>query len=113
MAHSSRRPSSGLIFHSDRGVQYASHEVRDQLGQYGFRQSMSGKGNCYDNAYAESFFHSFKTELVYQEPLLTRVEARSKTFEYLEVFYNRKRIHSALGYLSPMNFELFHHKRAA
>jgi len=113
MAHYSRRPTSGLIFHSDRGVQYASHEVRGQLEQYGFRQSMSGKGNCYDNAFAESFFHSFKTELVYQESFKTRAEAKTKSFEYLEVFYNRKRIHSALGYHSPIQFELIHHKHAA
>lgn len=113
MACQKRQPPSGLIFDSDRGVQYASDDVRKILKQNRFLQSMSGKGNCYDNAYAESFFHSFKTELVYQESFPTRSEAKNKTFEYIEVFYNRKRSHSALGYLTPVKFETVRIKNAA
>lgn len=99
-------PQSGMIFHSDRGVQYASKEFRKLLNQYGIVQSMSGKGNCYDNAVAESFFKTLKTELVYHERYMTRAQARNSIFEYIEVFYNRIRKHSALGYLSPDQYEL-------
>jgi transposase InsO family protein len=95
----------GLIFHSDQGVQYACQTFRELLTQQRIIQSMSGKGNCYDNAVAESFFHTLKTELVYFEDYQTREEARSSIFEYIEVFYNRERRHSALNYLSPVNFE--------
>lgn len=93
-----QRPDAGLIFHSDRGVQYACHEFRNQLAAYQMVQSMSGKGNCYDNAVAESFFHTLMTELVYFEQYETKEQARHSIFEYLEVFYNRQRLHSALGY---------------
>ena len=97
------QPSEGLIFHSDRGVQYASNDFREILKKHHIIQSMSGKGNCYDNAVAESFFHTLKTELVYHERYQTRNQARNSLFEYIEVFYNRIRKHSALGYKSPEN----------
>ena len=101
-----RHPASRCIFHSDRGIQYASTDFRDILRAYGFIQSMSRKGNCYDNAVAESFFHTLKTEHVYDYRYETRAEARQSIFEYIEMFYNRQRRHSALGYLSPVSFEL-------
>ena len=100
-----RRPEAGVMFHSDRGTQYASYAFRDLLEQYGFVQSMSSSGNCYDNALMESFFHTLKTELVYFEKYKTRREARGSIFEYIEVFYNRVRRHSALKYCSPVEFE--------
>jgi transposase InsO family protein len=100
-----RRPGAGLIFHSDRGVQYACTGFRKELGKHGFVQSMSRKGNCWDNAVAESFFGIIKTELVYH----TRYEGHQDTlhsiFEYIEVFYNRERRHSTLGYLTPVEYE--------
>jgi len=101
-----RRPPSGCILHSDRGVQYASADFRDVLRAYGFIQSMSRKGNCYDNAVAESFFHTLKTEHVYDYRYKTRAEAIQSIFEYIEMFYNRQRRHSALGYRTPVSFEL-------
>lgn len=100
-----RKPEPGMIFHSDQGVQYASDEVRRILKYHGIQQSMSGKGNCYDNAITESFFHTFKTEFVYFEDFKTKKDCQLKTFDYIEVFFNRQRIHSALGYLSPEEFE--------
>ena len=100
-----RSPQQGLICHSDRGSQYASREYQELLSSKGFLCSMSGKGNCYDNACMESFFHTMKTELVYFEKFNTRSEAKSKIFEYIEVFYNRQRRHSYLGYRSPVDFE--------
>ena len=96
---------SGLIFHSDRGVQYACNDFRDLLKEHKAVQSMSGKGNCYDNAVSESFFGTLKTELVYPTRFRTRAEARAAIFDYIEIFYNRQRRHSALGYLSPAEFE--------
>lgn len=101
-----RRPASGCILHSDRGVQYASADFRNELKAYGFIQSMSRKGNCYDNAAAESFFHTLKTEHVYDYRYETRTEAIQSVFEYIEMFYNRQRRHSALGYRTPVSFEL-------
>ena len=101
-----RRPVPRCIFHSDRGVQYASTDFGDVLRAYGFIQSMSRKGNCYDNAVAESFFHTLKTEHVYDYRYESRAEARQSIFEYIEMFYNRQRRHSALGYRSPVSFEL-------
>ncbi len=98
---SNYKPASGVIFHSDRGIQYASKAFRDLLHKHDMVQSMSGKGNCYDNAVAESFFKTLKTEWVYHERYKTRAQARNSIFEYIEVFYNRIRKHSALGYLSP------------
>ena len=99
-----RRSESGLIFHSDQGIQYASKEFRDNLKKYGMIQSMSNKGNCYDNAVTESFFHTLKTELVYFAKYDTREKARNSIFEYIEIFYNRERKHSTLGYKTPVEF---------
>jgi transposase InsO family protein len=106
MAYAGRRPEGGVIFHSDRGSQYASGGFRRSLERKGFVASMSGKGNCYDNAYAESFFHTIKVEEVYGSVYKTRHEAKTSIFEYIEVFYNRVRKHSRLGYLSPYQFEI-------
>lgn len=100
-----RRPPPGLIFHSDRGSQYASKAFRRRLWRYRMRQSMSRKGNCWDNAVAESFFATLKKELVRSRTFNTRIEARAEIFEYIEVFYNRRRGHSLLGYASPAAFE--------
>jgi len=95
----------GLIHHSDRGRQYASYVYQDLLKRYGMRPSMGRSGNCYDNAYMESFFGTLKTELVHGERYRTRLEARLSIFEYVEMFYNRQRRHSALGYRSPEQYE--------
>lgn len=100
-----RKPKAGLMFHSDRGSQYAAGDFRRLLSQHGVIQSMSGKGDCYDNAVAESFFHTLKTELIYHEKYRTREHARKSVFEYVELFYNRVRKHSTLGYCSPWEFE--------
>jgi len=105
MAIVHRNPQRGIIFHSDRGSQYTSSSFRDLLKNYGIVQSMSSTGNCYDNAITESFFHTLKTELIYWEKYQTRVEAKSSIFEYIEINYNRRRLHSSLGYLSPVEFE--------
>lgn len=105
MALDSRETEAGLIHHSDRGSQYASGAYRDALKARGLVASMSAKGNCYDNAAKESFFHSLKTELVYRTRFATRQEAKSAVFEWIEGFYNRKRLHSSLKYLSPTEFE--------
>ena len=101
-----RTVERGIIFHSDRGSQYASNDFRALITGKGFIASMSGKGNCYDNAHAESFFHTIKTEEVYGNTYRTRQEAKLSIFEYIEVFYNRVRKHSQLGYLSPYQFEV-------
>jgi transposase InsO family protein len=100
-----RKPERGVMFHSDRGTQYASYAFRDLMERYGFVQSMSSSGNCYDNALMESFFHTLKTELIYFEKYQTRQEARGSIFEYIELFYNRVRRHSVLNYCSPVEFE--------
>ncbi|WP_394142135.1 IS3 family transposase [Vibrio chagasii] len=94
-----------VITHSDRGSQYCSKDYRDLISTYNLKQSMSRKGNCWDNACVESFFHSMKVEAIQYEPIMTREQMRQTIFEYIEVDYNRTRRHSALGYLSPMNFE--------
>jgi len=104
MAVGNRRPSAGLIVHSDRGVQYASNEFRQLLHQHGFVQSMSGKGDCLDNACAESFFGTLKSELT-ANVFGSHAEARREVFDYIECFYNTERMHSYLGYKSPMEFE--------
>lgn len=101
----SQKPESGLIIHSDRGSQYASHEFRDEIKKHGFVQSMSRKGNCYDNAPAESFFSTLKREFTNHKRFKNLDEARSSLFEYIEVFYNRTRFHSSIGYKSPVMFE--------
>jgi len=108
-----RKPVDGLIFHSDRGSQYASINFRKSLKNNNIIQSMSGKGNCYDNAVAESFFHTLKTELVYWESYKTRNDAKSSIFNFIEGFYNRTRRHSFLNYLSPFNFEIRYLKLVA
>jgi transposase InsO family protein len=100
-----KRPPAGLIHHSDRGRQYASYAYQELLRGYGFVQSMSRSGNCYDNAYMESFFGTLKTELVHGERYQNRLQARLSIFEYVEVFYNRIRPHSALDYKSPEQYE--------
>ena len=100
-----RRPGAGLIFHSDRGSQYASKAFRRRLWRHRMLQSMSAKGNCYDNAVAESFFATLKKELVRNHAFETRAAARSEIFEYIEVFYNRQRSHSFLHYQTPTSFE--------
>ena len=100
-----RRPEAGLICHSDRGSQYASQEYQLRLQAAGITCSMSRKGNCYDNAVMESFFASLKKELIHRCRFKTREEARTKVFEWIEVWYNRKRRHSAIGYMAPVVFE--------
>jgi transposase InsO family protein len=99
------RPAPGTMIHSDRGVQYSSDSYRAILREHGLRQSMSRKGNCWDNAPMESFFKTMKVELVYEHKYETRSEAARSIFEYIEVFYNRQRMHSALNYLTPEAFE--------
>ena len=106
MAISAQRPGTGLIHHSDRGVQYASADYRNVIRSAGFRASMSRKADCYDNAPMESIFHTLKTELVHRQHYATREDAKRDIFTYIEGFYNRTRRHSALGYLSPIEMEL-------
>jgi putative transposase len=113
MAIKGRPQSRAMLHHSDRGSQYASHEYQQLLAAHGILSSMSRKANCWDNAVAESFFATLKIELVYQTQWRTRQEARSALFEYIELFYNRQRRHSALGYLCPNEFELRHHDPVA
>ena len=105
MAIGRRAPAAGLIHHSDRGTQYAAHLFQGLLERHGIVCSMSRKGNCYDNAAKESFFHTLKAELCEHEHYFTRAQARASVFEFIEGFYNRKRLHSTLGYLSPAEFE--------
>ena len=99
-----RDPHPGLIFHSDRGSQYASHEAGKILEARGIRQSMCGKGNCYDNAMMESFFSSLKKELVRLQTFHSRSQAHRSVFEYIEIFYNRQRRHSSLNYMTPVEY---------
>lgn len=94
-----------LVSHSDRGSQYAAEDLRKRLNLLGIQASMSRKGNCYDNAFAESFFHSLKVELIHHRTFKTRKEATIAIFEYIEIFYNRKRLHSSLGYKTPVEYE--------
>ena len=101
MALQRRRPGEGLIHHSDRGRQYAAEPYRRVLERHGIAQSMSCRGNCLDNAPMESFFASLKKEHVHQARFRTRAEAKAAVFDYIEVFYNRQRLHSALGYRTP------------
>jgi transposase InsO family protein len=105
MAVMRRRPPRGLMFHSDRGTQYASKAFRKGLAYHGMLQSMSRKGECWDNACAETFFKTIKTELIGQRIYRTREEARAAIFEYIEVFYNRVRLHSYLSYTTPAEYE--------
>ena len=105
MALHKRHPPKGLVWHTDRGSQYASDEHRKLLTQNQILQSMSRKGDCWDNAVSESFFHSLKTEMVHHENFKTRAEANQSIFEYIEIFYNRKRLHSSNNYMSPVDYE--------
>jgi transposase InsO family protein len=111
MAVRRRLPGAGLLAHSDRGSQYASEHYRLLLGKHGITCSMSGVAQCWDNAPVESFFASLKRELVHHERYATREEAKASIFEYVEVFYNRARRHSSLGYLSPEEFERSHNPK--
>ena len=105
MAIRHRNPQKGLLWHTDRGSQYASYSHKDLLQKHGIIQSMSRKGNCWDNAVAESFFKSLKNELIYQKYFYTKKQAKQEIFEYIEFYYNRTRSHSYLGNLSPVRFE--------
>ena len=108
MAIWQRKPKRGLLWHTDRGSQYACDSHLQILQTHGIQQSMSRKGNCWDNAVSESFFHTLKTELVHHMKFNTKEEAQQTIFEYIEVFYNRVRMHSANDYLSPVEFEQAH-----
>ncbi len=115
MAIDARRPAPGLIFHSDRGTQYTSKQFTDLLAQHAISQSLSRPRQCWDNAVAESFFGSLKTELIDCQSWPTRAHARRAVFDYIEVFFNRQRLHSSLGYLSPAEYErtkVSHHQPA-
>lgn len=104
---------TGVIVHTDRGSQYCSKAYQKLIRSYQLQASMSGKGNCYDNAACESFFHTLKVEYVYQHYFATTEQARTMIFWFIEVYYNRKRKHSTIGYKSPVNFELANLKSAA
>ncbi len=101
-----RQPPEGVIFHSDRGSQYCSHDYQKLLGKHGFKASMFGKGNCYDNAVVETFFKSLKAELIWRRKMQTREQAEKALFGYINRFYNPKRRPSYLGNISPMQYEL-------
>lgn len=105
MATARRTTKAGLIHHSDRGSTYASGDYQKRLKNWRMVCSMSAKGDCWDNAMMESFFHTLKVELIRDEPFPTRVEASGAVFEYIEVFYNRQRLHSSLGFTSPLDYE--------
>ncbi len=105
MAVAQRSPEPGLIHHSDQGILYGSTLYRQLLSRYGMIQSMSRKGNCYDNAVAESFFSSLKNEIVHHHDFYTREQARIEIFDYIELFYNRRRLHQSLGYQPPMVYD--------
>jgi transposase InsO family protein len=105
MAIEQRRPAPGLIFHSDRGSQYTSSQFTTMLERNGIRRSLSRPGQCWDNAVQESFFSTLKCELIHRHAWPTRARARSAIFEYIEGFYNRRRLHSSLGYVSPVDYE--------
>lgn len=106
MAIHCNNPPNGVIHHSDRGSQYCSNAYQSLLKEHGFICSMSGSGNCYDNAVMESFYHTLKVEMIYGEQYKTRKDAQLALFDYIEVFYNRQRIHSTLGFQTPNDFRL-------
>lgn len=106
MAFTREGDTAGIVFHSDRGVQYASGEFREFLEGKQAIPSMSRKGNCYDNAFVESFFKTLKSDLIYRRSFESEAQLRSAIFEYIEVWYNKKRLHSSLGYRSPVEYEL-------
>lgn len=112
-AYVKKQPGEGLLHHSDRGSQYASEKYRKKLESHRMRASMSRRGNCYDNACIESFHSLLKKELIYCTKFRTKEQAQQEIFEYIELFYNRKRIHSALGYLSPVQFSQQFHTQAS
>ena len=107
MALQNRGYPKGVIVHSDRGSQYCSNSYQKLITNYQLKCSMSGKGNCYDNAVCESFFHTLKTELVYRRQYETRNQARHSIFWYIEAYYNRIRRHSSIDYMSPVNYEQY------
>ena len=114
MAVAARRPAPGLIFHSDRGTQYTSKEFTDLLAEHQMVQSLSRPRQCWDNAVAESFFSSLKLELIDRRPWATRAQIRRAVVDYIEVFFNRRRLHSSLNYLTPAEYEVrIHHQKAA
>ena len=113
MAVRREKPTENLVFHSDRGVQYTSHTYRQELERYSIRQSMSRKGDPYDNAVAENFFCCLKCELIYLRRFSTRDEAQAAVFAYIEAFYNRFRPHSGIGWLAPSDFALSFHSNSA
>ena len=113
MAVIGRRPPRGLMFHSDRGVQYTSGQFQKIATSYGFIQSMSRRGDCWDNACAETFFKTLRAELIRGKIYRSKEEAREEIFKYVEVFYNRKRLHSYLGYLTPTEYEELEERRTA
>lgn len=106
MAIDERQPKPGLIHHTDRGVQYVSRDYQTMMKDHDMISSMSRKGNCHDNAVAESFFSHLKNELIYHHDFADREEARSSIFDYIEVFYNRQRLHQTLNYKSPVQYEM-------
>jgi transposase InsO family protein len=108
-----RKPGKGVLIHSDRGVQYCCGAFKEAVQYYGFVQSMSRKGNCWDNAVAESFWRTLKTELIYRIDLVDKKHAECVLFDYIEMFYNRKRLRSTLGYVSPAEFEALNIKKCA
>jgi transposase InsO family protein len=105
MAIEHRRPAPGATFHSDRGTQYTSKDFTDLLAAHNMKQSLSRPRQCWDNAVAESFFASLKIECIYRQTLPTRTHARRAVFDYIEVFFNQRRLHSAIGYLAPAEYE--------
>lgn len=112
-AYEAQKPPKGLLHHSDRGTQYASAIYRERLQMYQMEASMSRKGNCYDNACIESFHSVLKKEFIYCTKFRTKAQAQQEMFEYIEMFYNRKRIHGSLGYLSPVQFEALYYESIA
>ncbi len=114
MATGARRPGPGLIFHSDRGTQYTSTEFTGLLAEHGIIQSLSRPRQCWDNAVAESFFATIKGELIDRRSWATVAQVRSAVFEFIEIFYNRRRLHSSLNYMTPVQYEAtIHHHKAA
>lgn len=106
MAISNRSPKEGLLFHSDRGIQYANHKFANIIESYNVKRSMSRKGNCWDNAVAESFFKTLKTELIYGNKRISKKQMELEIFEYIEIWYNKKRRHSALNYMTIQEFNI-------
>lgn len=113
MALLRRRPEAGLLHHSDRGCQYTSYEYRTELARHGIDVSMSRRGNCWDNAVAESFFATLKNELVHRRTWRNRLDLQAAVFEYIETFYNCRRLHSSLGYITPTEAENLYAAQAA